>query len=82
MIASLIYFNVQSYETELTKKSGVESYAPNLPESPMLMLIEYPRPSRMGADDYLGSPVYPSRRLESGHFSKQTNRQKGKKSIL
>ena len=82
MMASFIYFKVQSYETELTKKSGVESSTPSFPESPMLMLIECPSPSKIGADDYLGSPVYPRRRLESGHFSKQTNRQKGKKSIL
>lgn len=82
IIASFSYFKVQSYDTELTKKSGVESSAPSLPESPMLMLIECPSPSRMGADDSLGSPVYPRRRLESGHFSKQTNRQNGKKSIL
>ena len=56
-MANFIYFKVQSYETELTKKSGVESSAPSFPESPMLMLIECPSPNKMGADDYLGSPV-------------------------
>ena len=60
------------------KKSGVESQAPNFPESPILMLTAQPRPRRIGAEDSRGSPVQPISRFDKGHFSKQICLQKGR----